>query len=77
MYIDFDVGPYKFQDKCNTPCWLWYSQRCGTPIDGEDWDEGWKCSECNARLPDSYALEYPPDFKYCPYCGIKINKSGK
>lgn len=59
-----------------TPCWHWYAEQHGTPIDGYDWEEGWQCSECGALVPESYSFDNPPDFKYCPYCGVKMHEGG-
>ena len=67
---------WELRPKEVTPCWHWYAEQYGTPIDGYDWEEGWQCSECGALVPESYSFYNPPDFKYCPYCGVKMHEGG-
>lgn len=30
--------------------WEWFDEECGTPIDGQDREWGWRCSVCKDTL---------------------------
>lgn len=53
--------------------WEWYEEKHGNPIDGVDYDWGYRCSNCAHNLPDDYDdPEYPPEIYYCPNCGAMM-----
>lgn len=50
--------------------WVWYTERYGNPIDGYEYESGWKCTLCGKTLPDPFVdYDAPPDIPFCPHCG--------
>jgi DNA-directed RNA polymerase subunit RPC12/RpoP len=56
--------------------WEWFERQNGNPLDGIDYDWGWRCSKCKEELePDDYdSPKNPPKIKRCPYCDALMDE---
>lgn len=54
--------------------WEWFEELNGSPLEGQDRDWGWRCSNCKTELPDDYDdPDRKPEMKYCSECGAKMD----
>ena len=81
-YEDLELAEAKKRKKDCEPVrhaeWEWFEELNGNPLECQDLDWGWRCSNCKTELPDDYDdPDCKPGMKYCPECGAKMDGGAK
>lgn len=59
---------------------VWFERQNGNPLDGYDYDWGWKCSACDYEYPPEYDYDDPenqPKNNFCPNCGANMKQEAQ